>query len=208
MAVTSAPNGAPTSQRERQRIETRERLFQAAVAEFRHVGVADAQIPAIAEAAGVVRGTFYFHFPSKEHVLLELVDRREQELAAGLQALAEQGASLEEVLDSLQREMEPKAGEEASPELVREIVAMQLRTPVDPEQGPRESAVYDALVQLFADLADRGGLRCDIGPEPLAAMVMTSVFGMAIARGASPDDRRNPTPDQLTALLIPGLRPA
>jgi AcrR family transcriptional regulator len=207
MALSNAPEGGPTSQRERQRIETRERLFQAAVAEFQRVGVADAQIPAIAEAVGVVRGTFYFHFPSKEHVLLELVERREEELAAGLRALAAEDASLEAVLASLQRAMEPDPGEEASPELVREIVAMQLRTPIDPEEGPRESAAYEALVALFTGLAARGELRTDIAPEPLAATVLTSVFGMAIARSASPDDARNPTPEQLTALLLPGLRP-
>ena len=43
-----------------------------AVDEFRREGFARAQVDRIVAAAGVARGTVYFHFPSKEHVLLEL----------------------------------------------------------------------------------------------------------------------------------------
>ena len=34
-------------------------------------GFSNAQIDRIVERAGVARGTFYFHFPTKEHVLVE-----------------------------------------------------------------------------------------------------------------------------------------
>lgn len=207
MSATASEERVPATQRERQRVETRERLFQAAVAEFRRVGFAEAQIPAIAEAAGVVRGTFYFHFPSKEHVLLELVERREAELCGRLAALRGTGAPLEAVLGALLDASEPNPGEEASPALAREIVAMQLRTPLGPEQERRQPAAFLELCGLLAELVDRGQLRTDIEVESLAAMVVTSIFGMAVARGASPGDDRHPTRDQLLAVLLPGLRP-
>ena len=35
-------------------------------------------------AAGVAHGTFYFHFPTKEHVLLELERREEARVATEL----------------------------------------------------------------------------------------------------------------------------
>jgi AcrR family transcriptional regulator len=41
-----------------------------------------ADVNAIAAAAGVAHGTFFFHFPSKEHVLLELESREEARMAA------------------------------------------------------------------------------------------------------------------------------
>lgn len=63
--------------REARRLETRARLFEAAVAEIRRRGLAGADVSAIASAAGVARGTFYFHFPTKEHVLIE-VERNEE----------------------------------------------------------------------------------------------------------------------------------
>jgi TetR/AcrR family transcriptional repressor of uid operon len=72
------------TKREAQRRETRERLFEAAVEEYRRAGMADADVGVIIAAADVVRGTFYFHFPTKEHVLLELVKREEERMAAEL----------------------------------------------------------------------------------------------------------------------------
>lgn len=51
--------------RARKRTETRERLFETALREFREIGVGASQIDRIARAAGVARGTFYFHFTTK-----------------------------------------------------------------------------------------------------------------------------------------------
>lgn len=70
------------SAREVRRLQTRERLLGAAVAEFTAAGMAGADIGAIVSAAGVAHGTFFFHFPSKEHVLLELEGREEARMAA------------------------------------------------------------------------------------------------------------------------------
>lgn len=71
--------------RQAQRRQTRQRVYDAAIAEFKRHGMADADIGAIVSAAGVARGTFYFHFPTKEHVLEEvernLVTRLANDLA-------------------------------------------------------------------------------------------------------------------------------
>jgi len=58
--------------REAQRQRTRRRIYEAAIAEYKRRGMADADIGTIVAAAGVARGTFYFHFPTKEHVLEEV----------------------------------------------------------------------------------------------------------------------------------------
>ena len=67
-----------------QRLQTRQRVFDAAIAEFKRSGMAEADVGAIVAAAGVARGTFYFHFPTKEHVLLELERREEIRIAKEL----------------------------------------------------------------------------------------------------------------------------
>jgi AcrR family transcriptional regulator len=74
----------PESNRQVRRLETRERVYDAAVREFKRAGAADADIAAIIADAGVARGTFYFHFPTKEHVLAELTDREERSIADAL----------------------------------------------------------------------------------------------------------------------------
>jgi TetR/AcrR family transcriptional repressor of uid operon len=46
--------------------------------------MAGADVGTVVAAAGVAHGTFYFHFPTKEHVLLELERREEARIAAEL----------------------------------------------------------------------------------------------------------------------------
>ena len=66
------------------RQETRQRVYAAAIAEFKRAGMAAADVGLIATEAGVARGTFYFHFPTKEHVLAELERLEEARLAGRL----------------------------------------------------------------------------------------------------------------------------
>src|ERR1700709_217330 len=79
MAVVDKP-----SARETKRLQTRERLMGAAIAECKRTGLAAADVGAIVGAAGVAHGTFFFHFPTKEHVLLELERREEERIAKQL----------------------------------------------------------------------------------------------------------------------------
>ena len=89
------------TRRERQRVETRERLFRAACAEIDRVGLAEAQIPRIAKNAGVARATFYFHFPAKEMVLDELVERLQAGLTDSLAEIEVDGQPLHAVIGQL-----------------------------------------------------------------------------------------------------------
>jgi AcrR family transcriptional regulator len=73
-----------TGVRELRRLETRARLFDCAVSEIARRGLAAADVSAIAAEAGVVRGTFYFHFPTKEHVLIELERDEETRIVSEL----------------------------------------------------------------------------------------------------------------------------
>ena len=60
-------------------------MFQhAAVTGIDRSGLAGADVSAIAATAGVVRGTFYFHFPTKEHVVVELERAEEAKIVAKL----------------------------------------------------------------------------------------------------------------------------
>src|SRR5256885_16088806 len=69
------------SARETRRLQTRQRILGAAIAEFKRSGMVGADVGAIVTAAGVAHGTFFFHFPTKEHVLLELERREEERMA-------------------------------------------------------------------------------------------------------------------------------
>lgn len=118
--------------RDQQRIETRNRVFQAAISEFIRVGFDNAQVEAIVTEAGVSVGTYYRYFPTKNAVLIELLQRHMSELTGQLlQAMSDPQADLRTLLktlvdllfDAFQRENET---------LVRELFALLVRqTPMD-----------------------------------------------------------------------------
>ena len=57
--------------RERQREDTRQRIYDAAMEIFRRDGFEVARVDDVAKAAGVSHGTFYFHFATKDEVLIQ-----------------------------------------------------------------------------------------------------------------------------------------
>src|SRR6201997_5789266 len=59
-----------SDRRERRRLETRERLYRAALELFGERGFLETTVEDITEAADVGKGTFFNYFPSKEHILM------------------------------------------------------------------------------------------------------------------------------------------
>src|ERR1700745_4314041 len=84
--------------RKMRRGETRAQLLDAALAEISRRGIAAADVSAIAAAAGVVRGFYYFHFPTKEHVNIEVESNEETRI---IRELGEAGGDLASVLAQL-----------------------------------------------------------------------------------------------------------
>ena len=109
-----------TGSRERKRAETRERLYAAALAEFRSKGFARANVSDIARAAGVSRPSFYAHFPSVDHVLFELVWRLSLDIVRRLESAAGLRATLDRLLEGLIA-AEAAVGD---PALFREMISM------------------------------------------------------------------------------------
>ena len=60
-----------TGKRETKKQAVRERLFDAAVTLFETHGYDAVSIDRIVEEAGVAKGTFFNHFPTKDHLLFE-----------------------------------------------------------------------------------------------------------------------------------------
>ncbi len=200
----SESSDLPT-QRERQRAETRERLFQAAIEEFRRAGVAGARIERIAKAVGVVRGTFYFHFPTKEHVLGELQLRSQERIMEQLEALKPDMDGVPELLAAIVRGLE-SAGELISDgELLRDTLALYVRHPMaDGVAGDEPRPITEQAAAVVASAQARGEIRSDISPDAAVALIMTSMFGVfAAGTGAS----RGELLHSWTTVVGRGLKP-
>jgi TetR/AcrR family transcriptional regulator, repressor for uid operon len=172
------PNG-----REVRRRETRQRVYTAAVAEFRRVGMAVADVSVIAREAGVARGTFYFHFPTKEHVLAELERHEEARLAAQLKKFLDRPHHLAGALTEtvrLMAQVERRVGKV----LFREMLALHF-SPNRPEVLPSADqwAAYPVMALVVREIGfarDRGEAYPEADALRAAQFFMLGLYAVLI----------------------------
>lgn len=161
MAV--ADRAGKMTAREVGRLQTRERLMGAATAEFKRAGMARADVGAIVAAAGVSHGTFFFHFPTKEHVLLELERREEERIAKRLKAFLKTAGDLSAVLAEAARmvtDLEHRLGDA----LFTDFLALHF----SPTRPPAEDGGDHPLIVLVAEQIELARTRGEIDSGVIA----------------------------------------
>lgn len=188
--------------RETRRLATRERVFDAAVAEFKLTGIDAADVGAVVAAAGVAHGTFFFHFPTKEHVIAELGQREERHMAAELDRYLATPRDLRSLLTEFLRlsaSMERRLGRT----LFKDLLALYF-SPTRPELRLwPEHPVIARLIAEFDRAAARGDVGEDLDPGSGAMIFLLAVFGVLLIfdRNAG----RSSMLEQLIATTLRGL---
>lgn len=172
---TPSATGSPgASVRETRRLETRARLFDAALAEISRRGVAAADVSAIVAEAGVARGTFYFHFPTKEHVLVE-VERVEETRI--ISELGDAKGELASVLSQLVHHVlsaESRLGEA----VFRDMLGLHFSSTRPAEDEFAQHPVGQFLVGVIGRAQDAGQVNSDVDAAELATFFLTGLFAL------------------------------
>ena len=191
-----------SSSREARRLLTRERILGAAIAEFKHAGMAGADVGAIVAAAGVAHGTFYFHFPTKGHILLEMEAREERHLAADfgrfLEGPHDLASALAEVA-SLVMGLQQQLGRT----LFKELLALHF----SPSRfQPDEWADHRLIVLLVREI-ERSRREGELHPEVdafySAMFFLLGIYGVLSATDGVED--RDSMIEKLVASTVRGL---
>lgn len=175
-SATGSPGG---SVRETRRLETRARLFDAALAEISRRGVAAADVSAIVADAGVARGTFYFHFPTKEHVLIE-VERVEETRIISELGVAK--GDLTSVLSQLVRHVlsaEKRLGEA----VFRDMLGLHFSSTRPIEDEFARHPLGQFVVDVMGRAQNDGQVDPDVDATELATFFLTGLFAL-LATGA------------------------
>jgi len=183
--------------RERQRLATRNRIFDVALAEIAERGLAGVRIEHVARKAGVTRPTIYAHFPAREDFLRELQHRSE---ASALEAVRtrmngkRRGHFLHRFADATLDLLEG-----AHPVLRRETFALMLREPRTEEW--MGNALFAFLQAEIEREQAQGLIPNRLAPRALTRTVMTALFGFFVLEGETSAARKKQA-HQLLDLLI------
>jgi len=160
---------------------TRQELVNAAVKlwterGFEH-GVESTTVEEIARAAGVTKGTFYFHFAHKEDVLLEMSLTTSDAVSEVARRAAEQGASIDDIVLQAFTEMARR-----TERLPRAAIARTIREFYKYPTRARElSMTRRVWPELLGEAQERGELPADIDAADLSdmmnALMITAVEG-------------------------------
>jgi TetR/AcrR family transcriptional repressor of uid operon len=192
-----------TTAREARRLQTRERILGAAVAEFKRSGMAGAEVSEIVAAAGVAHGTFYFHFPTKEHVLLELESREETRLAKELARYLDEphdlAAALGEIV-ALVTGLERRLGSR----LFKEFLALHF-SPSRPERDDwTDHPVIVLLVREIERARGHGAVHPEVDAFYSAIFFLLGVYGV-LTTTEGDDASRTVVLSKLVASALRGL---
>jgi len=171
MAVVDKP-----SARETKRLQTRERLMGAAIAEFKRSGLAAADVGAIVTAAGVAHGTFFFHFPTKEHVLLELERREEERIAKRLSRYVDSERDLASLLQEAVRlvvGLERRLGAA----LFKHFLALHF-SQTRPTDESKEHPVIVTVAREIEHAQQSGQVDLDVNPMNSAVFFLLGLYAL------------------------------
>jgi AcrR family transcriptional regulator len=160
---------------------TRQQLVNAAVKlwterGFEH-GVENTTVEEIARAAGVTKGTFYFHFAHKEDVLLEMSLTTSDAVSDVARRAADDGEPIDEIVRRAFTEMARR-----TERLPRAAIARTIREFYKYPTRARElSMTRRVWPELLSEAQERGELPADIDAADLSdmmnALMITAVEG-------------------------------
>src|ERR1700722_2967318 len=193
-----------SGRRERRRLETRERLYRAALELFGERGFLETTVEDITEAADVGKGTFFNYFPTKEHVLAAYGGER---IAAVERALEKARATSGSVLEVLAELATDSAGQShENPAVLRAIYAAHAScAPVRAELQKRMRISRKILAEIISLAQNRGEIRSDAAPIELARLIQTVGMGFTMAWALNPETNFQATARNTWDLIYPSL---
>lgn len=186
-----------------QRKLTRAKLIDAALQLFSTSGYDHATIDDISQAAGYSKGAYYFHFSTKEDILLELLRRWSEDRTRALAAAGGEGDRTD--LRALIEAMLSYGDERRWPGMLLEFWAQSMR---NDEVKKRLSATYGAwratLASAFSEAAGAGELRVS-SADDAAGVVLAAHDGYAVEVAIGSPSGRLMTPAELADQLVAPL---
>ncbi len=187
---------------------TRDRILDAARDCFVEQGYDATGVAEICQRAGVSKGAFYHHFPTKQALFMELFNRWIAGVSAKVETIQSAGMTVPETLDTLSlligRVLEDASGQ------VQMFLEFWTRAARNPDIWQATIAPYHTYQQIFAGLIARGIAEGSLRPvDPMAAAQTTVSLGVGLLLQAALDPQGadwDRVAHQSVQMLLDGLR--
>jgi len=158
---------------------TRREILQAAAKAFAASGYAGASLNDIIRDAGVTKGGFYFHFPSKEALALAVLAYKQEQWATRVMAATMQHTGAMEQMNAMVETLiELHEKDRAADAIAR--ICMELSQ--DPRMVPRVAPQFDVWIDLtaslFARAQEEGVIRSDLDPRAMGEAAVAAFVGL------------------------------
>lgn len=173
----------------------RRRLIDAAAELFSERGV-DVPISEIRERAGVGQGTVFRHFPTKEHLMAEVMRER----MTSLTALAKERLDADDPVEGLRAFMAAAAESKMVDQEIYRLICETNALPAEDERALRRELV-GAVKRLLRRAQEAGAIRDDVEAEDVLLLETAARQAGEALGGVAPDLWR-----RYLDILIDGLR--
>jgi AcrR family transcriptional regulator len=164
--------------------QTRHELVRAALElwterGFEH-GIEDTTAEEIAQAAGVTKGTFYFHFAYKEEILLEMGIETAEAMMKEADLGMRRGRPAIEILHALMASLSRRVEKAPRGAVLRSLSELSRRAHDMPVYPVGATAFSTAFASLAAYAVDRGELPPDVDAEDFGAVLQAVIMDTVI----------------------------
>jgi AcrR family transcriptional regulator len=162
---------------------TREAILHAAAEEFDRLGYDRTSLTAVLARAGLTKGAFYFHFPSKEAVASALIERQSELWAQVRESWRARGV---DPLSALYGMFAESADRMASDVVLRAGVRLNADREVGYPGVPSTHVMWEKLIATYvAEAGERGDLRPGIDPDAVARTLCGAALGARLISSAT-----------------------
>jgi len=184
---------ATTHQKVEQGARSREALLDAAIELIADGGYTATGVDAIARRSGVVKSALYWHFGSKDGLLIAALERTAREWVAELEASVVVEAEPAQRLENLLQHVRTLFYER--PERIRLILSALI------ERGPENEDVREGVAQILSVMRDAIARGMSVLPIPAERVHGLATLALEVLTGAFFEYVANPDPALLEQRL-------
>jgi AcrR family transcriptional regulator len=201
-----SPYASAPDRRQRRSAEIRERLFRAALDLFAEKGFGETTVEDITNTADVGKGTFFNHFPSKDHILLAFGEMQLGKLEEAIRLARSTNEPMPQFLRALGAHMTEEPTR--NPAIVRALLQGYLSTsPVREIMIEIQTRMHALLTQMIQLSQDRDEIRSDLPAAEIAHVFRQTIFGTLLIWSLYSDTTLHSRIEAAFDVLWSGLTP-